>query len=64
MANTFPSHNTGVLHWTLEEKEGLIPEEAIQKLEETEEILIKKLELELLVVVGCQKWCWELLGPL
>jgi hypothetical protein len=53
-----------VLHWTLEEKEGLIPEETIQKLEETEKILIKKLELELLVVLSYQMWCWELLGPL
>lgn len=50
MANTFPSHNTGLFHWTLEEKKSLIPEEAIQKLKETEEILIKKLEL----IGGCE----------
>ncbi|KAF5925757.1 hypothetical protein HPG69_002207 [Diceros bicornis minor] len=41
----FPSHNMGLLHWTSGKKEkGPTPEEAIQKLKETEKILIKKQE--------------------
>lgn len=45
MASILPSHNVGLLHWTPGKKEkGPTPEEAIQKLKETEKILIKKQE--------------------
>lgn len=44
LANNFPQ-NVGLLHWTPGKKEkDPTPEEAIQKLKETEEILIKKQE--------------------